>query len=156
MIRSALTTLSLLLSPLTAQQSLYPPLPQFTASYTFAAGGKLTIQQPASGARPAELVSGFYQCDAAATVTQSRNGTAATATTLTPVNMSGGGAPGQTVWKDSDVGAGTVVLAFACAAGEKGKLDLVGVSLLGSGTAINYSLAVSAGTGVVGVNWRQR
>lgn len=130
--------------------------PQFIAYYAFSAGGKITIQQPASGSRNTELVGGFYQCNSAATVTESRDGTAATSTTLTPFSLSGGGAPTATAWSDSNVGAGTTLFSFSCAAAEKNTLDLNGIALLGDGTSKNFSLAVSTGTGVLAISWRQR
>ncbi len=131
--------------------------PDYATQYTFAAGGKLTVQNVATtGSKGAGMVYGFYSCDAAATVTVSINGTAANSTTNAIVSLAGGTAPSQTAWKDSNVGAGTTISSFPCAANEKNVISMEGIRLIQKTTATNVSIAISAGTGIIGMSWRQQ
>lgn len=113
---------------------------------------KVTIQKPASGSRSVRLVSALVYCSVECTVTQSRNGTAATTTTLTSSikgnNPESASTSNLTAYHTSNVGAGTAiggtVTVFAGAPGVS--LDLSKIKMYGDGTAINYSLAVASST----------
>src|SRR5574342_237649 len=68
----------------------------------------ITVQQPASNAKTVSFIGAYVDCSVACTITLERDGSAATATTLTPVALNSGTAT-ATAWSGSDVGAGTVL-----------------------------------------------
>lgn len=115
-----------------------------------AAAETLTVQQPASGAaRRVIFRSASVYCSVACNITFRINGTAATATANTVVQLSPAGpTPLATAFSVSDVGVGTKVAPiFAVAAGGTQSFDLTGMELRGSGTAKNLSVSTDAITG---------
>jgi len=117
------------------------------------AGTKFTIQQPATNAKQVSLVAAVVQCSVACDVTQSQNGTAATATAgtvnaLLPI----GPAAIATVWTASNVGAGTPAGGIlSLAAGEHQTLDLTLMHMGNTGTGTNYTIAISSITGTANI-----
>jgi hypothetical protein len=110
---------------------------------------KVTIQQPASGSRRIRLISAYVYCSAGCDVDQSRDGTAATSTSLavSKLNPTDAGPSAATAWYSSNVGAGTAIgPTVTLQAGVGQAMDLNGIYLNGDGTGINYTLAVSSGT----------
>lgn len=123
------------------------------------AAEKITIQQPASGAKRVRILSVTAYSSVAATVTLSRDGTAATTTALAPVPVSGYG-PTSTVsgFHTSNVGSGTTIsIPYRIAAGSTIVIDMAGVDLSGSGTTKNFTVTTSSVTGDVSLQilWRE-
>lgn len=120
---------------------------------------KLTVQQPASGAKRVRFTYASVYCSAACTVTMSRDGTAATGTSLPPVALSGHYAASvATGWHTSDAGAGTTLSpAYAIASGATQTFDLSGIELAGNGTTTNFSIATNSVTATVRIQivWRE-
>jgi len=116
------------------------------------AGTACTIQQPATGANNVRLMYAQVYCSVACTVTQERNGTAATATSATVkrVNPDRTDAITAVVYSASDVGVGTAFVDKTLVAGTT-VIKLDGVYLLGSGTAKNYTVRVASMTGTVAI-----
>jgi hypothetical protein len=123
------------------------------------AAEKITIQQPASGAKRVRILSVTAYCSVSCTVTLSRDGTAASGTALAPVSISGNGAA-TTVsgYHTSNAGSGTVIsIPFRIAAGGTVSVEVPGVDLIGSGTTKNFSVTTSSITGDVSLQiiWRE-
>lgn len=125
-----------------------------------AAGTKLTIQQPATNANSVVLEAAVIYCTVACDVTQSQNGTAATATAGTASLLLPFGVPAlATVWTASNVGAGTAAGGILhLAAGERLTLDLSKVSMGNTGTATNYTIVVATITGTANISlfWSEK
>lgn len=139
--------LVLLVSAMFAQS---PVLSGYTANKsTTGTTEKITIQQPASGSRRVRLVSAFVYCSVGCDIDQSRNGTAATSTTLatSKLNPSDAGASSATAWSASNVGAGTTIApTITISPGVNQPIDLQGLYLIGDGSGNNYTIAITAGT----------
>lgn len=140
-----------------------------------AAATAATVQQPATNSIPVQLESAIVYCSVACEVSQSRDGTAATATAgtvrviaPTPANAT---APFN-FFTASNVGAGTAqggvihvpaggtvniclsTLAPGCAA--TGPVSASPVTLVSGGTATNYTISVAAITGDVNITFYAR
>jgi|GEM_PF-6078945 len=143
---AALTALTAMLMAQTA-----PRFAASTGTVSLAgAGTALTVQQPAIGAKPIYLQSAVINCSVACTVTQSQNGTAATATagTATAVLPSTFARSNATVWTASNVGSGTAVGSpLQIPAGGTFTLDLSQISLPSGNSNTNYSITVGSITG---------
>ena len=127
-----------------------------TCTLTLSANSKAcTIQQPASGARDTQLVSAYIYSTVALTVTQERNGTAASATAVTPtaLNPEQVAAATAAVYEASNVGSGTVLggsaATIAIPATSGVTLELEDIQLRGNGTTKNYTIRTSSATGTV-------
>ncbi len=111
---------------------------------------KVTVQQPATGARQIRFRGALVSCSTAATtpcvLTLAQNGTAATATTLavTPLNLSPPAA--STAWSGSNVGTGTVIHVYTLVVGGDYWLDL-SQFFLAPGVNSNISLGFGSLTG---------
>lgn len=121
-----------------------------------------TLQQPATGARTVQLVSAYVHSTAAISITQERDGTAASATAATEVavNPSETATATVTAFTDSNVGVGTVIAgtdSVKIAANSAVVLDLEDIQMRGNGTGKNYSIRTSSGTATVTVvlKWRE-
>jgi len=126
-----------------------------------ASGTSLTIQQPASGAKLVRLESAVVYCSVACNITQSANGTAATATAGTAVSIPPYVAPASaTVWTASNVGAGSAIggIVHVTTAPNTVVLDLSQVVMGSSGTGNNYTVAISSITGTANITffWSER
>lgn len=118
---------------------------------------KFTIQQPSSGGKNIRLESATVYCSVACDVSQSQNGTAATATagtirTLPPENTPSS----ATVFTASDVGSGTALggvihIPAGGTIGNTAVLDLSKLALVRGSTAINYTVAIASMTGTVNI-----
>lgn len=114
------------------------------------AGTTLTIQPPATNAKQWTGETAYIYCSVACSVSQAKNGAAATATagTFTAVNPGETTPAVTTVWTASNVGTGTAVGGILhLAAGATVAIDLSKVKLGATGTATNYSISVSSITG---------
>lgn len=149
---------------LLAQVPNGPTLAVFTASKeTTGTSEKITIQQPDSGSRKVRFVAAYIYCSAGCDVVQSRNGTAATGTALTPAANNGSSSPTAkaNAFHTSNVGSGTAVgatLTLGSATGYEKALDLSGIYMMDDGTSINYTIAATApssGTIRVSVKWEE-
>lgn len=117
------------------------------------AGTQFTIQQPAANAKLVQLSSAVVYCSVACNVTQTQNGTAATAIagTANPL-LPFGRAASATVWTASNAGAGTPAGGVLhLAAGERVTLDLSAVAMGNTGTGTNYTIAISSITGTANI-----
>jgi hypothetical protein len=130
-----------------------------------AAATALTVQKPASdgvtNGRDVTLESAFVYCSVACNVTQSYNGTAATATAGTVARLPpvGGAAATATAWTASNVGVGTSVGGIIhVGAGQTVVIDLSKLTLNGAGTGANYTVSVGtmSGTANITVTWSER
>lgn len=122
-----------------------------------AATTKLTIQQPASNALQAQVVSASIYCAAAQTATEQWNGAAATATAGTVKKSPGTLAPNTvTAWTGSDVGTGTTGPVYNIPAGQTFTLGYTSPPLImgTTGTSTNYSIGTS-GTCSITINWKE-
>lgn len=121
---------------------------------------KITIQLPtATAGTRVRLKAAKIYCSVACTVTQERNGTAATATSLTvnKLNPEASGTLTVTAWRSSNVGAAAVTYTSdVVIAGTTLPLNLGsavdsetrgGVYLIGTTSAINYSIGLASMTG---------
>lgn len=121
-----------------------------------AAGTTITVQPPASSSSGRRWVgeSAFVYCSVACNVTMSKNGAAATATagSWTLINPGAFGSAFMTVYTASNVGAGTAVGGILhVAAGQTIAIDLSKITLGNTGSATNFSIAVSSITGTANI-----
>lgn len=120
-----------------------------------AAGTTLTIQAPAANAKQWTGETAVIYCSVACNVTQAKNGSAATATTgtWTPINPAETTPAATSVFTASNVGSGTTVGPLIhMGAGQTLTIDLSKVSIGSTGTATNYSIAVSSITGTANIS----
>ncbi len=117
----------------------------------------LTIQQAAADAKDTLPLSATFYCSVACTVTLELNGTAATATAGTVVDLLGlSNTSTTTAWTASNVGTGTVVSKYVLAAAATYVVDLTAIRISGSSTAKNLTVRVSSISGDFKANilWR--
>lgn len=127
-----------------------------TKATTLAAAAEVvTIQQPAATAATVRFVGVYLDCSVACTYTLERNGTAASATTLTTVSLNAGSAASKALaWSGSNAGAGTVLFRGSLPAGGGVTLNLSGIVLSGVGTTKNVTLRTNSITGDVKIDFR--
>lgn len=128
----------------------------YTASKNtvLAAGAEtVTIQQPASASRQVTFISVYVDSTVATTWTLSVNGTAATSTTLTVNNVNPSEtAPKATAFSASNVGGGTTIGTYGCAAACNLSIDLTGLTFpQGTGTGTNLTIKSTSITGTVNI-----
>jgi hypothetical protein len=83
-----------------------------------------TIQAPAGSSKAAYLRNAQLYSSVDATIQMEKNGTAATATTITAVPLNSNGTPIATSYKSSDVGAGSALAKVELKAGIPQPIDL--------------------------------
>ena len=104
----------------------------------------LTVQQPATDAKQVRFTTASAFCSVASTATWSWNGTAATATTLTPKRVPQTFLPASaTAWSGSNVGAGTTGVVYNVPAGQTFPWDISHIVMGNQGTSTNLSLTTS-------------
>ena len=119
----------------------------------------ITVQLPTAAlATSALMMKAAVYCSVECEITLERDGTAATATALTPV-------PLQTTFEtvsanayhSSNVGVGSVIARYTVAAGLTLPLDLVDVALLRNATPENFTIRVASMTGTIirVIKWRE-
>jgi len=124
-----------------------------------ASSGVLTIQLPAGANKRVYLQSANFWCSAACTITQERNGTAATATVLATVPLNTTGTPTAVVYSASNVGVGSGLPKIDLSAGNGSYADLsFSTFQKNSPTVQNYTLRTSVMTGTVRLSilWGER
>lgn len=133
-----------------AQPTRYEYVVHYTYSLSSAAA-VTTLQQPSTGGKRVEFKTAYVECSVACTVTVERDGTAATATALTPTKVNAFAPTAAfNAFRNSDVGSGTALSpAYSVPAGGSIAIDLSGVFMEGSGTGINVSLRTNSVTGTV-------
>ena len=147
-----------IVAPLSAQGLTHDYIVAYTASA--ATSNVITIQQPAADARVTSFLWVYVECDVDCTATIERDGTAATATAVTPsklntANVRGDSIPAAsaTAYRSSDVGVGTVLGpagGYSIVAGDWRVIDMRGKVLAGTGTGKNLSVRIeSASAGVL-------
>lgn len=123
------------------------------------AGATATIQQVASGPKSINFDTATVYCSVACTITQSQNGTAATATagTITGLNPNSNARAQATFYTASNVGAGTAVgTPVTCSSACTVVLDLSKVTIPSGGTNLNYSVTISSITGNYSIGFIHR
>lgn len=122
------------------------------------AAEKITIQQPTRSPVQVQLETADIYCSVACTITFYQNGSAATATTLTPTFVSG--ATGSALaFSGSDVGTGTTLKSFTLAAGATINVSLYDFALKkGASGGNNFSIGTSSISGDVRIQiqWSER
>jgi hypothetical protein len=125
----------------------------YEASLTSAAS-VVTVQAPASSAaRIVRFVGAYIYCSVQCDVSLERDGTAATATALTPVGVSSQAPAAKTkAFRSSDVGVGTVIGKYTVPAGGTQVIDLTSVVIAGAGTGKNLTLRTASITGTARIS----
>lgn len=115
-----------------------------------------TIQQQASGSNKVRIIWAEVSCASACTISQARNGTAATGTPVTvrSVNPDRTDVATATVWKDSNVGSGTPLRPAASVLAGITHMDLDGLFLIGDGATKNYTITTS-GSATITLKWEE-
>lgn len=135
-------------------------VPTFSAHKTTALSGaaeKVTIQSPATGGKRVKPIRAVVRTTAAAVITISRNGTAASGTALTPFALTKGATVTCTAWHTSNAGAGTTVETRSMAADETAVFDLSDHFWDGSVTTQNLSVGTDSITATVNITivWQE-
>lgn len=123
------------------------------------AGATATLQRGAATYNKITLESATVFCSVACTITQSQNGTAATATagTVQGINPTAFATPSATFWTASNVGSGTSVGSpITCTAACTIELDLSEVVIPMNSTGYNYSITISSITGNYSIGFVHR
>lgn len=123
-------------------------------------GYSFTIQQPKTGSNQVSLQAAVVYCSVACTLTQSQNGTAATATagSINPLLPFGPTSP-TTVWGASNASGGTTAGgALSLLAGIPTTLDMSRITLPKGNTSTNYTFVFSSINGTVNVTlyWQEQ
>lgn len=119
-----------------------------------AAGYKFTLQQPVANARQINLEAATVYCSVACDLTQSANGTAATATagTVTSLLPYIGRTMSVTAWTASNVGSGTASGGIQhLQAASPLTIDLSKLTWGAAGTSTNYTFVISSITGTINI-----
>ena len=112
-----------------------------------------TVQQPAQNGKQVHLEAAVVYCSVACSLTQSQNGTAATATagTVNPLLPFGPTIP-STVWTGSNVGNGVAAGGILnLQAGIPVTLILSGLTLPATNAATNYTFTIASITGTANI-----
>ncbi len=119
----------------------------------------ITVQQPATGARTVRFRAFYADCSVACTITLLRNGTAATTTTLSTmqINPSVGVASTANAFSASNVGVGSLIGSYNLQAGGSITVDLSGSFMQGNGTCKNLTVSTNSITGTVNIiiKWQE-
>jgi hypothetical protein len=113
-----------------------------------------TVQQPASGGKLLTLDYAKVYCSVACTVTQSQNGTAASATAVPPVAVIpfSAASPVASFYSPSNAGSGKAIGgALHLQAGQEVFINLKSLVLPNIGTGSNYSITISSITGTANI-----
>jgi hypothetical protein len=126
-----------------------------------AAATTATLQQVPQGNKDLILDTATVTCPAACDITQSQNGTAATATagTIAALNPSAYARSAAAFYSASNVGSGTSVgPTISCSAACTVVIDLTRITIPRGSAGLNYSVAISAVTGAYSITfqWRER
>lgn len=123
------------------------------------AGTTFTLQVPASSGKRVYLQTAVLECTVDCTVSQDKNGSAATGTSVAAVGLNTNGTPIATFYRASNAGAGSDLLPIIVRAGVQTALDMTPtVFARGAGTAQNFNWRVSSITGGarVTITWAER
>jgi len=116
----------------------------------------LTLQVTSTTNRTIILVGAYVYCSAACTLTIEKSGTAATATAIAPVKLNSASSdPVASVFKNSDVGVGSVIGTYTISAGSGVGIDLSSV-VLPKKVADNLTLRIGSMTGTVNLVLQHR
>lgn len=121
----------------------------------------ITLQQPTSGARIVQFVSAYIYSSAAVTISQERNGSAATSTAMTPgpVNPDAADAAKLTAFhtSNSNNASATILPPIHIPAGSSKTLDISWIQMRGNGTGKNYTIRTGSMTGdvIISVMWEE-
>lgn len=119
----------------------------------------ITVQLPTAAlATSAPMLKAAVYCSVECEITLERDGTAATATEITPVAT---GTIGETVsakaYRSSDVGTGSVIARYVVSAGLTLPLDLSDIALMRKATPENFTIRTASitGTAIIVIKWRE-
>jgi hypothetical protein len=129
----------------------------YTVSKTTAVSSSaevITVQQPATSAKIVRFVSGSIGSTVTCAYTIERDGTAASSTTLAvnAVNPTVSPTAKVTAFSGSNVGTGTVIGRGTVTAGQIIPLDFTGIYMIGSSTALNFTIRMASCTGTIDIN----
>lgn len=111
----------------------------------------ITVQQPAASSRILDFKSAYVDCSVTCTVTLERNGSPASSTALTILNVNPGESTAvSTGWSSSNVGTGTVINVISIGAGGSQVFDLSGIYITNNNnTGSNFTVRTSSISGTV-------
>lgn len=125
----------------------------FTVAHSCAASSSScvwTVQQPASNAKRLAILGFSVYCSAACTITQERNGSAASGNTITPVqvNPDWAASPNFTAHHTSSSSGGTSIGGVIyVSAGSTVSVDTQMMFVIGAGTFRNFTVRTNSFTG---------
>ncbi len=118
------------------------------------AANSLPVSFPASTTGGAPPVGASVYCSVACVATVSRNGTAATATAGSVVNVNPNEPPALvTFWTASNTTPGQTLAVFNLGAGATQGIDLSALKLGAGGTAVNLTISIASVTGTVNITF---
>lgn len=130
----------------------------FMAECNLAGEGGCTIQQPAMGANKVRLVSALVYCATDCTVSQERNGTAATATGVTEKSLNPDRSDTPKAQVFTATNSTTPAVTWPDVEVQAGVATTIGfdstVYLIGNGTTKNYTMRLSA-AGKIALLWEE-
>lgn len=119
----------------------------------------VTIQQPTTGSKSVQFEFAQVSVPQAATLTISRDGTAASATASSAVGLNGGEPTSPTqVFVDSNAGSGTTIMTVPIAAGQTVTVDLEGLALDANNSAtenLTFQISAVTGSASIFIRWRE-
>lgn len=155
--RTRILSLSLLLAGLALGQvtpEMADTMAFFAATHQVTLAGTttaFTLQSPVKAGKRVYPQYIVLTCSAACSVTQDRNGTAATGTAVSAVPLNTDASPVAKLYQSSDAGAGTALLPFSLQAGDAGRAYPVDmrytVFARGSDAVQNHNWRVTSTTG---------
>lgn len=119
----------------------------------------VTIQLPAAASKRVYLQSALIYCSAACTVSQERNGSAATGTAFAAVGLNTTATPAAALYHTSNSTGGAVLPKIEVATGQQMVLDLsANLFTRGASGVQNYTVRTNAitGTARIGFIWGER
>jgi hypothetical protein len=122
-------------------------------------GTTFTLQLPAKAGKRVYPQAAVIECSVDCTVTQDRNGSAATGTAVTALGLNNSGTAAATFYRASNANAGTALVPVTVKAGVQAVVDMTyTVFSRGVDTAQNHNWRVSAITGNarVSVIWGEK
>jgi hypothetical protein len=135
-----------------------PPVYVATRSTTLTAAAEvITVQQPTAVLKVVQFKGVAVTCSVACDITLERDGTAATATALTPVALHRL-MPATTVnaYRSSNVAVGTVLATYSITAGGLLALDLSDKFLFGAGENLTIRTSSITGTVQITIQWSEK
>jgi hypothetical protein len=133
---------------------------QYTATYKYTlstSAAVFTVQLPAAATKKVRFDGAYVYCSVQCEATLERDGTAATATELTPAKIDAVmPAAGAKAYRSSDAGAGTTLGGpYIIGAGSSVTLDLKDKRLRSGGDNLTIRTDAVTGTAVITIKWEE-